>query len=97
VNLARYYTAALIDKGLPLGTALENKVTYLLSRAGVLDRFQHRVGRYRLDYAWPDLLVNLEADGPHHMRPDMAARDAYRSAEFATPPSPHLQTRTSYS
>jgi very-short-patch-repair endonuclease len=72
----------LIKKDLPLGTSLENKVTWQLSGASVLERFQYRVGRYRLDYAWPDLMVALEADGPHHMRPDVAARDAYRDAEL---------------
>ena len=47
----------LTERNLPLGTALENRVTLRLHRWGVLDQFQYRVGRYRLDYAWPDRLI----------------------------------------
>lgn len=36
---------------------------------------QHRVGRYRLDLAWPAERIAVEVDGWHHDRPDVAARD----------------------
>ena len=70
----------LTERNLPLGTALENRVTLRLHRWGVLDQFQYRVGRYRLDYAWPDRLIGLEVDGPHHWRPDVAVKDVARDA-----------------
>jgi very-short-patch-repair endonuclease len=70
----------LEDKGLPVGTTLENKVTWRLHRWGILDQCQYRVGRYRLDYAWPAKLIALEADGPHHWRPDVAMKDAVRDS-----------------
>lgn len=61
-------------------STLENRVTWLLHSAGLLDQVQHRVGRYRLDYAWPDIQVNLEADGPLHSAPMQAASDAHRDS-----------------
>ena len=71
------------DFGWRAGTSLEDKVTMLLHRY----RFrpdqvaqQHRVGRYRLDFAWPALKVALEADGWHHRSPEGAAKDAARDA-----------------
>lgn len=68
----------LMSHGLPTGTTLENSVTWRLHRFGVLDQTQYRVGKYRLDYAWQSLLIALEADGPFHRQPDVAARDAAR-------------------
>lgn len=65
-------------KGLPVGTTLENKVTWRLHRFGILDQCQYRVGKYRLDYAWPAKLIALEADGPHHWQPDTAVKDVAR-------------------
>ena len=71
----------LLDRhNLPSGTALENRATWRLFRAGVLDRQQYRVGPYRLDYAWPDLLIALEVDGPHHWQPNVATKDVARDA-----------------
>lgn len=80
MKTAPVYKALLERDGLPLGTSLENKVTWRLHRAGVLDRQQYQVGKYRLDYAWPTLRIGLEADGPHHQIPDMALRDVVRDA-----------------
>ena len=70
----------LQERGLPLGTTLENRVTWRLHRWGVLDQCQYRVGKYRLDYAWPSKLIALEADGPHHWRPDVAIKDVARDS-----------------
>lgn len=72
--------AVLEDHGLPVGSTLENRVTWRLHCWGILDRYQHRVGRYRLDYAWPTAKIALEVDGLHHRNPDNAARDVMRDA-----------------
>jgi very-short-patch-repair endonuclease len=39
---------------------------------------QHRVGRYRLDLAYPDLKVAIEYDGDHHRDRDTFRRDIAR-------------------
>lgn len=70
----------LTDRGLPTGTTLENRVTWRLHNWKVLDQTQYQVGKYRLDYAWPKILIALEADGPFHKNPDNAARDAMRDS-----------------
>jgi hypothetical protein len=57
----------LQQRNLPVGTTLENRVTWRLHRWGILDRCQYRVGKYRLDYAWPAKL--------NHWRPDVAMKD----------------------
>lgn len=64
--------------GLRIGSDLENKVTWRLHLYGVLDQCQHQVGPYRLDYAWPQKLIALEADGPFHWHPDTAVKDVAR-------------------
>lgn len=66
--------------GLAVGTYPENLAAYRLARAGQTFAQQHRVGRYRLDIAWPAHRLALEIDGPHHHRPDVAHRDALRDA-----------------
>lgn len=70
----------LNDHGLRQGTSLENKVTMRLHQYDLLDEMQRRVGKYHLDYAWPELKIALEADGPHHWRPDVAMKDAVRDS-----------------
>ena len=35
-----------------------------------------------MDFAWPDVDVALEVDGPHHFRPEGAVRDRVRDAEL---------------
>jgi very-short-patch-repair endonuclease len=80
-TLATRTTRALLEKnGLPVGTSLEDTVTWRLHRWNCLDRTQYRVGPYRLDYAWAEIKVALEADGPHHWRPDIAIKDVTRDA-----------------
>lgn len=66
--------------GLNSGTDLEDRVAYRLHRAGLKFTQQHRIGRYRLDFAWPLQRVAIEADGWHHRSPEGAAKDAHRDA-----------------
>lgn len=35
---------------------------------------------YELDLVWPELLLNVEIDGPHHLLPHQKAEDAIRDA-----------------
>lgn len=79
-NIAAALRTLLERNNLPIGSSVENHATWLLHRAGLLDQTQYRVGRYRLDYAWPDLLVALEVDGPMHQVPATAAKDVGRDA-----------------
>jgi very-short-patch-repair endonuclease len=87
VNLAERATEQVItEEGWRGGTTLENRVAWELSRFGFgphstfKTRQQYRVGRYRLDFAWPSRLMVLETDGPFHRMPTGAARDAVRDA-----------------
>ena len=69
--------------GLQPGTHPENLAAFRLHQWGHRDFVQqHRVGRYRLDFAWISVQVALEVDGPHHGRPDVAFKDAYRDREL---------------
>lgn len=70
----------LTDHDIRSGTTLENKVAFRLHRWDLLDEMQYRVGKYRLDFAWPRHKIVLEADGPHHWRPDVAMKDAIRDS-----------------
>jgi very-short-patch-repair endonuclease len=68
-------------EGLPTGTALEDRVTWLLHKwKAPAPEHQYPVGRYRIDFAWPAKRLALEVDGPHHWRPDIAVRDVARDA-----------------
>jgi very-short-patch-repair endonuclease len=80
--IQRHINRLLTEHDLPTGTALENRVTWRLHRWGYLDgcKLQHRVGKYRLDYAWPNINVALEADGPMHWNPNNAAHDVCRDS-----------------
>jgi very-short-patch-repair endonuclease len=80
----RRYTAKLVeDQGWKLGTTLENQVAFLLHRfgfgPGVIAQ-QHRIGRYRVDFAHIERTIVIEADGWHHRSPEGAARDAERDS-----------------
>jgi len=71
------------ERGWRAGTTLENSVALLLSRyrfkpADVAQ--QHRIGSYRVDFAWPKLGVVLEADGWYHRSPEGSAKDAERDS-----------------
>lgn len=75
----------VVDLGWKLGTTLENSVALFLSRVHLgpeITAQQHRVGRYRLDFAWPDIQVALEADGWVHSNPETAFRDWLRDREL---------------
>lgn len=77
---------------MPAASVLENTAIMWLHQAGwrpatrlgeslvgkVVQQFP--IGRYRLDFAWPDVKVALEVDGAQHRQPDHAAQDAYRDA-----------------
>ena len=81
-HINRYLTDLLQRHGLHVGTTLENRVTWRLHQWGALDRVQHPVDRYRIDYAWPDVLIALEVDGWMHRQPEQAARDAVRDSRL---------------
>lgn len=68
--------------GYQLGTHPENLATYRLGQWGHKFVQQHRIGNYRADFAFPDLGVVLEIDGPHHQRPDVAVLDTFRDAQI---------------
>jgi len=63
------------------GTALENEVVLILARFKAPRPVQqHKAGRYRLDFAWPQAGIALEADGWWHRSPDGAAKDRHRDS-----------------
>src|SRR2546423_1730267 len=62
------------------GTHLENQVALLLTRFGLAAEQQYRIGKYRADFAWPDVRIALEADGWWHRSPEGAAKDRLRDA-----------------
>jgi very-short-patch-repair endonuclease len=74
--------------GRPLESTLEGKVWLLLQRSGVrLPARQHWVtttgGRYRLDFAWPDRKLGLEADSwKHHGDRVAFGKDRERLSEM---------------
>lgn len=80
MTVDRALVSVLESRGIRIGTSLENTVALRLSRWNLLDRQQYRVGKYRLDFAWPDQKIGIEADGPHHWRPDVAMKDAIRDS-----------------
>jgi very-short-patch-repair endonuclease len=75
--------------GRPLESRLEARLWILLERSGVpLPSRQHWIvvsgGRYRLDFAWPDLRVGLEGDSwKHHGGREAFGKDRARYAELA--------------
>ncbi len=50
----------------PLESRLEVKLARLLRQAGHIPAVQYKVGAYRLDFAWPLLLLAVECDGFEH-------------------------------
>ena len=79
----------VVAAGWRAGTTLENRVAHRMMRWGYTTGDakdpravvqQHRVGNYRLDFAWPMQRIALEADGWHHRSPEGAERDARRDA-----------------
>jgi very-short-patch-repair endonuclease len=79
--LTRLIAERTTELGWRPGTRLENQVACLLSRFHAPAAVQqHRVGKYRLDFAWPKVKIALEADGWYHRSPEGSARDAERDA-----------------
>jgi very-short-patch-repair endonuclease len=65
------------------GTDLEDSVALWFHTSGHQPdtvKQQHRVGRFRLDFAFPDVQIAIEADGWHHRSPEGAAWDAERDS-----------------
>ncbi|OZM84074.1 hypothetical protein CFP66_06605 [Pseudonocardia sp. MH-G8] len=59
---------------------METRIRLALHFAGVLPPvLQHPVGPYRLDMAYPELMVAVEYDGREHLDPDRALRDLHRA------------------
>lgn len=70
------------DAGLTVGTHPENLAAWRLLRAGHSFEQQIRVGGWRIDIAFPDIMLAIEIDGPHHHQPLTAARDTLRDADL---------------
>jgi hypothetical protein len=73
--IAQYTRQAVEAKGWLSGSTLENRFALRLSRIGIRPPDlvqQHPVGRYRLDFADPDVLIGIEADGFYHRMPGAA-------------------------
>jgi very-short-patch-repair endonuclease len=63
-------------------TAIEVMAEEGLQSLGLPYLFEHKVGRYLIDFALPTLSVGLECDGWHHRIAKVAARDEKRDAEL---------------
>lgn len=80
---ARFYEAVAEMKGWCVGTSFEDKVAVWLSHYGLnpeIVKQQFPVGKYRLDFAVPEIKVAIEVDGPRHRAPDVAAQDVRRDS-----------------
>ncbi|GAA2855023.1 hypothetical protein GCM10010472_10360 [Pseudonocardia halophobica] len=63
---------------------MESRIRVALHLAGLpRPRVQHRVGPHRLDLAYPEALLGVEHDGPHHREAEQARRDLEREAFLA--------------
>lgn len=82
-TLRRIERQVIERQGWRSGTDLEDRATRWFNRVGFrpgdLEQ-QYRVGRYRLDFAFPALQIAIEIDGWHHRSPEGAARDAERDS-----------------
>ena|SRR5260221_214282 len=76
----RITEAQIVGRGWKPGTYLENQVAWLLSSYGMTAEQEHHVGRFRLDFAWADKMIALEADGWYHRSPAGAAKDRNRDS-----------------
>lgn len=80
-TITRITRGLVVGKGWTPGSSLEDRVCLILSGLGFKAESlaqQHPVGKYRLDFAAPDVLVAIEADGWYHRSPDVARKDADR-------------------
>ena len=63
-GIARIERLVKVVADRPLESKLEVKARTMLRRYGIaVPAVQHAVGRYRLDFAWPLLLIAVECDG----------------------------------
>jgi very-short-patch-repair endonuclease len=59
---------------------METRIRLALHFAGISPPvLQHPVGPYRLDLAYPELMVAVEYDGRHHLEADQALSDLHRA------------------
>lgn len=74
--------AGLVALASPLAESpMETRVRLALHDHGVRPPvLQHPVGTYRIDLAYPDLLLGIEYDGGHHLDPWQAREDLARQA-----------------
>jgi hypothetical protein len=74
-----------VRAGAPTESWLEDQLVAFLRQRGFPEAVRgYRVGRRRLDVAWPERLVNFEADGRlWHTSPSDRRRDAVRDADLA--------------
>ncbi len=70
----------VVKHGWKPGTHLENQFALILCRSRLSAEQQYQVGRYRLDFAWPDVKIALEADGWWHRSPEGATGDRQRDS-----------------
>lgn len=79
----RYTRQAVEARGWTSGSSLENRFALRLSRIGIRPPDlvqQHTVGRFRIDFADPDVCIGIEADGFYHRMPGAPERDRERDA-----------------
>jgi very-short-patch-repair endonuclease len=83
-SASRAIRDVILAKGWVAGSDLEDRVCRLLGSARFTPsdvKQQHRAGRYRIDFAWLDVMVAMEVDGPRHLwDPATAVKDARRDA-----------------
>jgi len=73
--------------GIPDSTLEQLLLDHLIDAAFPLPTCQHEVPSggerpYRIDFAYPDVLLAIEIDGPHHRLPEVMARDRRRDAHL---------------
>lgn len=84
---ARYTRSVIEERGWTPGSTLEDRFVLRLHRLGVRPAHlvqQHPVGAYRIDFADPDVLIGIEADGFFHRMPGALERDRERDAWLLT-------------
>lgn len=60
---------------------METRVRLALHDHGVRPPvLQYPVGKYRIDLAYPDLLLGIEYDGGYHLHPEQAREDLAKQA-----------------
>lgn len=82
-SIDRYTKLAVETRGWASGSSLENRFALRLSRIGIRPGDlvqQHRVGRFCIDFADPDVFLGIEADGFYHRMPGARERDRERDA-----------------